>query len=229
MRYFGGKSKIAKELVPIIESYRGNHVGYLEPFVGGSNVISLVKGLPRFASDKYADLIAMWIKLQEGWIPPADVSKEEYLEIRKTGEDFLKGFVSTGCSFGGKVWGGYAGLNEDRNYALNAKNSVLKKIKLMQDVEFTCKSFEEIKPDNLLIYCDPPYSGTTKYTVEFDEVLFWQWVRKYSKNNTILISEYNAPEGFKCVWQKEVRTDMNSSNGKIERVEKLFKYEAKGV
>ena len=43
---------------------------------------------------------------------------------------------------------------------------------------------------------------------------------------TIFVSEYNAPDDFKCVWQKEAKSSL-SANGKIGgnkiSVEKLFK------
>lgn len=37
MKYVGSKNKLAKELVPIVQSYINNDTkGYLEPFVGGA-------------------------------------------------------------------------------------------------------------------------------------------------------------------------------------------------
>lgn len=224
MRYFGGKAKLAKYLIPIIQSYIKDHIGYLEPCVGGCNIIEGINHTNKYACDKHPQLIAMWKELQNGWIPPTIITKEDYLTIKDAGEDYLKGFVGFGCSFGGKYFGGYAGLNEDRNYALNAKNSVLKKISKLKDVKFFCKDYKELNPNNLLIYIDPPYANTTKYTVDFDSTEFWQWCRTYSKTNTILISEYTAPDDFECIWSKEVKTDMNSNNGKIDRIEKLFKF-----
>lgn len=41
MKYIGSKNRLAKDLVPIIQPYVDNSVGYLEPFVGG--VILLIK------------------------------------------------------------------------------------------------------------------------------------------------------------------------------------------
>lgn len=224
MRYFGGKAKLAKDIVPIIQSHLGKHIGYLEPFVGSCNVIKDIQCSKRYGLDKHPQLIAMWKKLQEGWIPPTTITKEDYDSIRKVGEDYLKGFVGFGCSFAGKYWGGYAQSSRNDNFCKAGKNSVLKKIKTLQDVTFMCFDYKNLKPNNLLIYADPPYFKTTQYTVEFNSNEFWDWCRKYSKNNTILISEYNAPEDFECIWSKNVKTDMNSAIGKIDRIEKLFKY-----
>lgn len=40
------------------------------------------------------------------------------------------------------------------------------------------------------------------------------------------VSEYNAPNDFECIWEKNIVTTLNNSKGKggLERVEKLFKY-----
>lgn len=44
MQYMGSKNRIAKELIPIIESYiTSDTKGYLEPFVGGANMIDKIK------------------------------------------------------------------------------------------------------------------------------------------------------------------------------------------
>lgn len=39
-------------------------------------------------------------------------------------------------------------------------------------------------PHNSIVFCDPPYEGTSKYKVgKFDHNLFWNWVRIISKDN----------------------------------------------
>ena len=44
-----------------------------------------------------------------------------------------------------------------------------------------------------------------------------------SKNrHTIFVSEYNMPEDFKCVWQKDVCSSLTSDTGSKKNVEKLF-------
>ena len=39
MRYLGGKTKISKHIVPIMESHRLDNQAWVEPFVGGCNTI----------------------------------------------------------------------------------------------------------------------------------------------------------------------------------------------
>lgn len=44
-----------------------------------------------------------------------------------------------------------------------------------------------------------------------------------SKDNFVLVSEYNMPDDFKCIWQKETTTNFDSNRTNAsKRVEKLF-------
>ena len=75
-----------------------------------------------------------------------------------------------------------------------------------------------------MIYCDPPYQGTTKYATKgFDHEDFWQWCREMkAQGHTIFISEYNAPDDFKCVWEKEVINGFGGKANSNKGTEKLF-------
>lgn len=226
MRYFGGKARIAKDISKYLESIRKNNQKYIEPFVGAGWVMTLMSG-NREGYDKHPYLINMYKELQSGWIPPKELSKEEYDKVKddKDDEPHLTGFVGFGCSFAGKRFGGYA-RSGDRNYCLNAHNSILKKMETMQDVKFECEDYKDINPVGALIYCDPPYQGTTQYgkiVGDFNTDDFWDKVRDWSKNNTVVVSEYNAPHDFQEVWRKETKTDIrNGNNQKEDRIEKLF-------
>ena len=44
------------------------------------------------------------------------------------------------------------------------------------------------------------------------------------KGHTVFISEYNAPDDFECVWQKEINQKMNNNANTSKAVEKLIKY-----
>lgn len=72
-------------------------------------------------------------------------------------------------------------------------------------------------------YTKEEYQGTTAYkTGAFNHELFWQWCRdKKAEGHTIFISEYNAPEDFKCVWQMEIKDTLSTKNTTI-KTEKLF-------
>lgn len=220
MRYFGGKQRIAKKIVEILKYERKGRV-YLEPFLGGGSVFCKMDN-PKIGSDTVPDLIEFWQAIQSGWLPPDTITKEQY-EAAKEGliNGPLRAFIGFGCSFGGKWFGGYANT-PGRNYASNAKNSTLSKREGFIGAKLLCKDFFTWNVKNYLIYCDPPYAGKIRPGTRqnFDTEMFWDHVRLLSEDNTVLVSETEAPEDFKVVWEKEVKTDMQQSIRK--RTEKLF-------
>ena len=227
MQYLGGKKRIAKQIVEFITPYLENKDYYLEPFVGSCAIIENIKSIKRYGNDYNEYLIEMYKSLQNGWRPPENLFENEYLYIKNNKEEnkALTAFAGIGCSFSGKWFGGYCRDKTTRNYALNAHNTLLKQLPKIQDVRFEYRDYKDCKPKNALIYCDPPYANTTKYDLfeGFDNNEFWDIMRTWSENNTVLISEYIAPNDFKCVLEIETRTDLRNKNGKIiPRIEKLF-------
>ena len=231
----GSKARFAKEMLPIILKGRTIDQYYVEPFCGGMNMICEVKG-KRIANDIHYHLIQMWRELVGGWIPKK-ITKEEYSEIKSNQSkypSYLVGWVGFNCSYSGKWFGGFAGetktkIGTVRDYQDEAINNVVKQVEKLKGVIFQNKPYYELElPPNSIVYCDPPYKGTTGYKDGFNHTEFWEWCRKKSKeNHSIFISEYNAPEDFECVWQKEAKSSL-SANGKIGgnkiSIEKLFKY-----
>lgn len=222
MRYFGGKARLAKELASFINTFSVQT--YHEPFCGMFNVGSQVGVKQRSASDIHEDLILLHQAVQQGWSGPNEVSENEYNKLKWAAPSALRAFAGFGCSNSGKFFGGYARESTGRNFAANAQASLRKMAPLIQGVRFRLQDYREFDEPVDLIYCDPPYDGTTGYTVgSFDSVEFWKWVREYGRRSIVLVSEYTAPEWATVVWQKSVKTDMNAKGGgKIPRVEKLF-------
>lgn len=224
MRYLGGKSKIRKQVSVFLESVRKPGQTYFEPFVDGAWVLQEMSG-KRIASDGCYPLIAMYKALQNGWIPPETLLEEEYQALKKDADpyNFMRAFAGFGCSFGGKWFDGYARSGE-RNYCENAKNSLLKQLPKISDVQFIDGLFHDHKPEGMLVYCDPPYQDTTGYGAfsGFDHELFWETMRKWSVNNTVVVSEYNAPEDFHCVLEIPTKTDLRVGDKGERRIEKLF-------
>ena len=100
-------------------------------------------------------------------------------------------------------------------------------MKTLYDVPFTYADYKTLNFENCLIYCDPPYAGTTKFTgtPDFDSEEFWEIMRQWSRNNDVYISEYNAPDDFECVLEMPTKTDIrNKDNQQDKRIEKLFRY-----
>ena len=112
MQYFGGKQRISKYIVETLNDYRKDKQPLVEPFVGGCNVISKMDG-ERYCYDINEYLIEMYKAVQNGWIPPTTITKEEYDYIKnnKNEDKVLTGFVGIGCSYSGKWFGGYAKNN----------------------------------------------------------------------------------------------------------------------
>ena len=52
------------------------------------------------------------------------------------------------------------------------------------------------------------------------------FLRKLSENNIVLVSEYNMPNDFTCIWEKETKANFDSNRTtndiKNTRIEKLF-------
>lgn len=111
MKYMGSKNRISKHLKPIIESYLIDKDVYIEPFVGGANMIDKINFNNKIGSD----------------------------------------------------------LNK-----------------------YVIESYKDTK--NAVIYCDIPYSGTTKYKNSFDRERFINFMLKLDESNVILVSEYDMPE-----------------------------------
>jgi len=229
----GSKNRIAKYILPIILKERKENQFYVEPFVGGCNIIDKVKGL-RIGNDINFYLIEMYKSLQNNWIPPKTVTKIEYNQVRQNKDNFppeLVGYYGVCCSYSGKWFGGYAGetktkIGTIRNYIDESYRNLLDQISSIKDIKFYSKNYYDLDiPKNSIIYCDPPYQGTTKYANDFDYVKFWNWIRETSVSSKVFISEYNAPNDFECIWQKEVTSSL-SANGKIggnkNSIEKLF-------
>lgn len=230
----GSKNRIAKHILPIILKDREENQYYVEPFVGGANMIDKVAGL-RIGADNNKYLISMWIELQKGWIPKNNYIKGEYTYIRSN-KDLVPhetGYVGICCSYSGKWFGGFAGAVQTkqgyRNYQVEAYNNVLAQIENIKGVQFTYSSYDELEiPHSSIIYCDPPYENTTMYKDKFEHNKFWQWCRdKTKEGHKVFISEYNAPEDFECIWQQEVKSSLSAngvSGGNKTSVEKLFIY-----
>jgi DNA adenine methylase len=226
MQYMGSKNRIAKEILPIILKNRKEGQWYVEPFVGGCNMIDKVTG-NRIGNDVHYFLIEMWKALQDGWKPPENVSKDEYHKIKADPHLFnpaLVGFVGFLCSFGGKWWGGYASNTKGDNYAERGARVLLKQIKSLDGVRFTNSDYwlVPILP-NSIVYCDPPYRGTTGYANKFDHELFWSYVRNLTNlGHIVFVSEYSAPDDFECILEIQHKTILDKNSQSV-RVEKLFR------
>lgn len=233
MKYMGSKARIAKYLAPIInKAIKQNGIElYIEPFVGGANMIQHIECKNRHGYDNNKYLIAFWNRILKGWNPLTEIKmdREYYNYVREFLESYEPEIVAL-CAFcatyNAKWFGGYAGTvktktNTIRDYYDEAVRNVLKQKEHLYGVQFTCADYRDLQVSGALIYCDPPYQGTTGYKDSFDHEAYWEWVQKMSEKNFVFCSEYTAPDDFECVWQKDITTTLDE-NSRSVAVEKLF-------
>lgn len=234
MKYMGSKARIKKEILPIILKDRKENQYFVDLFAGGMNLIDSVEG-NRIANDLNYYLIEMWRLLLNGWIPKPFYDREFYNKVKNNKDDYpayLVGWIGFNCSYSGKFFGGFAGkvntkIGTVRNYQEEALSNVLKQVGNLRNVKLRNENyFELVIPPNSIIYLDPPYKDTTKYFADFDHDKFYDYCRQKKKEgHLIFVSEYEMPNDFVCVWEKQVKSSLYA-NGKIGgskiSTEKLF-------
>jgi len=234
MKYLGSKNRIAKHILPVMleEAKKHNISKWVEPFVGGGNIIDKVPdSFTKIGSDVNPHTIAALIAVRDHIDKmPKSVSEEEYKALKGTPAEPISSWIRFVCSFSGKFENGYAREKGSDNHTfveLGFKNAQ-KQSPNLQKVVLTCKDYKHWSfLENTLIYCDPPYKNTTSYkTGAFNHDEFWDWVRKMSgQNNLVFVSEYQAPADFVCVWSGEVKTNLASNRKQgFVATEKLFKW-----
>lgn len=224
MPYLGGKAQLGNQIGKILNKELGGTKDFYEPFVGGFNIIPhIYTSGSMHASDAHRALISMYKALQEGWLPPNEVSETEYsLAQWLPDSDPNKAFIGFACSFGGRYFGGYA-RGGSSNYVMNGISSLSKKLFHIKKTQFRCLSFFNLSiPPGSVVYCDPPYVGTTDYTSTFSSRAFWQWVERTSRDSVVFVSEYSCPVDCEVVMesrqQDRICKDKERNNIKVERV-----------
>jgi len=234
MKYMGSKNRIAKEILPIILKDRKENQFYIEPFVGGANLIDKVPN-PRIGSDLNENVILALNCIQNHlYLIPKDnkeFTEEDYKNIKKSGQNDVIAYVGFALSYSGKWFGGWCrDKDRKRDYVKEAYKNALKQHPKLQGINLIHSDYRSLFiPKNSIIYCDIPYKNTTKYkNNDFDYNVFWEWCRNMTKKgHKVFISEYNAPEDFKCIWQKEQVSSLTKNTGSKRAIEKLFIWSSK--
>lgn len=223
MHYLGSKARHAKEIIAITCANRTQGQYYVEPFVGGGNVINKVSQAvgPRIANDKNRFMVALLDSLGNfGWEPPGEMTKREWQPIMRQKQSLIKdreqmalfAFAATGPTFG-SMWCGqwakdYPG-QEGTRYR-QSRDAALKDAPGLKGIQFYDGSYDDllIPDDPSIIYCDPPYRGTTDYAgaktlIKVDEDLsgnnwkagkFWKWADMLVEHgHFVFVSEYCGP------------------------------------
>lgn len=232
MSYQGGKQRLGNRIYEVIREVEKYFFGetkltYFEPFVGFCGVMkhfAVEEKRKCEGSDINKDVILMWKGLQEGWKPPQNCSKKRYeKEKRSRKHSAERGFLGTACSYGGIFFVGYRSIQRYKHKTIKSASMTRRKImkvsKMVKNVKFlNSKSYREFSPKNKLIYCDPPYEDNKYHQNEhfssFDHSEFWETMRKWSKDNLVVVSERVAPCDFKAIWKCDTHS---TQNGKVNK------------
>lgn len=243
MRYMGSKARMAKTLKGIIEPILAKYdiQYYVEPFGGGMGSFSQISAPNKIANDINPYVIAFWNSIKydtftnKMWDFVSHLTKEQYDDVK---HDYLTkgnkypmaiiGYVATSCSYGGAWFNGYAhtNLKRNENHIYEAYSGTIKQINNFVNIDnstFINMDYTQMSlPNNSFIYCDSPYADTKGYINDFDNNRFFQWAStQVSLGNIVLISEYQAPEDWICIYEKTRKNFMGTNNINT-RTEKLF-------
>jgi DNA adenine methylase len=189
MKYLGSKARHADEILSIILKDRADGQPFVEPFVGGGNVIVRVPAErgPRIANDYNFHMVQLLDQLgNHGWVPPETLTESEYNKIskwtdKKNGIDSpgpnaaMYALTATGPSFGSKWFGGFARDGEGkRDFWREGRANAMADAPGLKGVVFYHRlngggDYRNLTKNNLIppgsiIYCDPPYANTTDYS-----------------------------------------------------------------
>ena len=231
LTYLGSKDKYLSWLLPLINSFRrGPDQLYIEPFMGSCAVLSNIEG-KRAGSDVMADLVELWKSLRDGsFTEPSHITKAEYDAAMSP--DFNGGVPSATRAYMGFFWS-FSGMF-DKGYSPDFyRNSrsfyvACQRAKKLAGCALIPGPYSIYTPDKFrdcVIYCDPPYAGTTGYrgTPPFDQAAFYDWCQRMAAaGNTILVSEYDLPSPFKLVGETMADTSMATSKRQGPRPERLY-------
>lgn len=229
-KYYGGKSRYAKKMIPIIEKYANGHCTYIEPFCGWGSMLSYVIDQNIFnkhiASDANESIVIFLYETSRGlFIPPKDVSEETYNTLKNEKlPSALQAFVGICYSFEGIWFRKYSVKYDPKHFESRDQfpKKIMQRITKLKNVEFKHALYQDYaNHTDCFFYLDPPYkSRGEKYKyndgskIPFDTDEFWEFARKLSENNTVVISEYEAPDDFEEIWNMDL-----NRGGK----EKMFK------
>lgn len=239
MKYTGSKARISKDITGIFNKIirDNNIINYIEPFVGGANVIENISCKNQYGFDNNKYLIAFWKAMLNGYNPPEFIDRETYNKVKYNKEEFdehFVGLVGICASYNGNWFSSYGAIGiRSKNghiekYYEQAVRNIQKQCKKLENVKFQCREYQKLKIEkmiNCFVYCDPPYAKNKKVynNKDFNHDEFWKWCKNLSINNYVIVSEYTAPRDFEIIWEKQL-SKMFPKQKKETPTEKLFIY-----
>ena len=206
MKCLDSREKVADEIVSIINSYIvANSINiYVEPFLGGANIIDKVWCNKRIASDINKYIIELFKYLINDGEIPEYITIEQYIDAKahynKKGkqknkyDNWYLGFIGFICSKGNTFFGDYNSEYKDN------ETELIEQVSLLRDVEFSVANFFDLEAKKALIYLDPPSNKKERFDID----KFWVKTRELiNTGNLVLITAKEAPEDFKCIWESD--------------------------
>ena len=242
--YKGSKNRLAKYIIPLLNKLiqANGCTLFIDACCGGANIIANTK-YPIVCKTKYAFdnnkyLIALFDKIKFDDLEYIHIDENEYKKVKQdfllgnnNYEDWYYGYVGFLFSYSGVFMDKYAKGNtikgQPRHWGLERYNNILKQKEALKNAVFTVQDIFNIKLDklnkNMLIYIDPPYKDTKQYNKQkFDTEKFWNLVREMSKRCIVIVSEYEAPNDFITIWEKDLLQSINLAMNRQKSTEKLF-------
>ena len=215
---------------------------FIDACCGGANIIANTK-YPIVCKTKYAFdnnkyLIALFDKVKFNKLEYIHIDEDEYKKVKQdfllgnnTYEDWYYGYVGFLFSYGTIFMDSYARDKDNkgnpRNMGLERFKNLINQKEALKTATFTVENIFNINLDmlnkNMLIYIDPPYKDTKQYNKQkFDTEKFWNLVREMSKRCIVVVSEYEAPNDFITIWEREIIQNINKRLDTKTQLEKLF-------
>ena len=129
MKYIGSKAKIANDIVPIIQGYidEYNIKQYVEPFVGGFNIIDKIKCEYRLGND-IDPLVCELVETVRDNPALLDLlhtpSREEYYDVRDNPckyQAWYRAAILLFASYNARVYGGCYGATAKQTLNVNSR------------------------------------------------------------------------------------------------------------
>ena len=227
MIYKGSKRRLVKHYKPIIEAFITEQTEYIEPFVGGCNMITEINANIKRGNDINKYLIALLKYFQSGCSLPVWIDEEEYKRVRSNPQnypDWYVGYVGFICSYRGGFFKGYNGIRQTKrgicNYQEDARNNFIKTNLnniVLSNLDYRLLNIKE----GSVVYCDAPYKNTDKYkgTGEFDYNAYYEWLRGLKqKGCKVFISEIEMLADYICIKEVQIQNCLNNNRVITEKL-----------
>lgn len=232
-QYHGGKSRHSKAIYSaIMKDLNGKEIkGLVEPFCGGLNVTKEFINYKCYCFDSNEELIYMYSFIKDNGLPEMPIiTKERHKELLVQEEYSFEGaFSNFFCTYMCKYRDSFASNDTKEKWHNQRYRSIEKSLSTIKAANFKCCKFTEIEKfidinsGGYIIYCDPPYAGTTNYkNNDFNSDEFWTLVEKWSSfGNYVYVSELQCPIESEVIYEKSLNVGMSRNKNKM--TDKLFK------